>query len=264
MRSRRSWAMPRTSCAPRWPPCASSSRTSSRPPPPTCQPALASALAETARLARISEGLLSLTRSAANAVALGRDRCRRRGPRPPAGLGARGRRGRRDAPARRSRPGAGDGEPRCARADPRQPGGQRPRGGPGRLHRADLDPAPVRRPARSRCTWWTQGPGLTAEQRARALDRFWRGPTAEPGGTGLGLAIVAQLAGRCGGRAELRAADTGGVDAVVTLPVADRPTTTPEPLPRANRTPSGPWPDPPYRAPRPTAPEDLRWNARRL
>jgi hypothetical protein len=35
------------------------------------------------------------------------------------------------------------------------------------------------------------------------------------------LAIVAQLAGRCGGRAELREADAGGVDAVVTLLAAE-------------------------------------------
>ena len=62
-----------------------------------------------------------------------------------------------------------------------------------------------------------QGPGLSEEQRHRAFDRFWRGPSAEPGGTGLGLAIVARLAAQCGGTAELRAGSGGGLDAVVVL-----------------------------------------------
>jgi signal transduction histidine kinase len=72
-----------------------------------------------------------------------------------------------------------------------------------------------------------RGPGLDAEQRARAFDRFWRGPDAAPGGTGLGLAIVAQLASACGGRAELRARDGGGIDAIVVLRVTKA-------LPRSN------------------------------
>ena len=63
-----------------------------------------------------------------------------------------------------------------------------------------------------------QGRGLTDEQRRHAFDRFWRAPDATPGGTGLGLAIVAQLAQAAGGRAELRAAPGGGVDAMVGLP----------------------------------------------
>jgi len=61
------------------------------------------------------------------------------------------------------------------------------------------------------------GPGLTEEQRRLAFDRFWRAPEAAPGGTGLGLAIVTQLAEAGGGSAELRAAPSGGLDAVVTL-----------------------------------------------
>ncbi len=64
------------------------------------------------------------------------------------------------------------------------------------------------------------GPGLDEEQRSRAFDRFWRGPSAEPGGTGLGLAIVAQLAAGCGGSVELRANAPSGIDAVVTLRAA--------------------------------------------
>ena len=65
-----------------------------------------------------------------------------------------------------------------------------------------------------------EGPGLGDEQRARAFDRFWRAPEASPGGTGLGLAIVARLAEAAGGRAELRPASGHGIDAVVTLPSA--------------------------------------------
>lgn len=62
------------------------------------------------------------------------------------------------------------------------------------------------------------GVGLRPEDRARAFDRFWRGPTATREGAGLGLAIVEQLVRLSGGSTELREADTGGVDAVVRLP----------------------------------------------
>jgi hypothetical protein len=63
------------------------------------------------------------------------------------------------------------------------------------------------------------GPGLTDEQRERAFDRFWRASNerGELGGTGLGLAIVQKLVESEGGRAELRAADGGGLDAVLLL-----------------------------------------------
>jgi signal transduction histidine kinase len=60
------------------------------------------------------------------------------------------------------------------------------------------------------------GPGLSAEDRARAFDRFWRGHT-QKAGSGLGLAIVRRLATADGGEAELRAAPGGGLDAVVRL-----------------------------------------------
>ena len=47
-----------------------------------------------------------------------------------------------------------------------------------------------------------EGPGLTAEQRARAFDRFWRASN-EPG-SGLGLAIAKRLVELDGGEIELR------------------------------------------------------------
>jgi signal transduction histidine kinase len=70
------------------------------------------------------------------------------------------------------------------------------------------------------------GPGLSAEDRARAFDRFWRadGSQARFGGSGLGLAIVRTLVAADGGTVELREADTGGVDAVITLRAASAAT----------------------------------------
>ncbi|WP_330291137.1 sensor histidine kinase [Streptomyces sp. NBC_00576] len=77
----------------------------------------------------------------------------------------------------------------------------------------------------NRATWidlhiTDEGPGMTAEQRGRAFDRFWRAPGAPKGGTGLGLALVQRLALASGGEASLREAATGGLDAVVRLPSA--------------------------------------------
>jgi signal transduction histidine kinase len=65
-----------------------------------------------------------------------------------------------------------------------------------------------------------EGPGLSDEQRDRAFDRFWRAHPAPSalGGTGLGLAIARQLARSGGGDVELRAAPGTGLDAVVQLP----------------------------------------------
>jgi signal transduction histidine kinase len=65
-----------------------------------------------------------------------------------------------------------------------------------------------------------QGPGMSAHERERAFDRFWRAPDAVGEGFRLGLAIVRQLAQASGGDAELRAADGGGITAVVRLPRA--------------------------------------------
>jgi signal transduction histidine kinase len=65
-----------------------------------------------------------------------------------------------------------------------------------------------------------QGPGLSPEDRERALDRFWRGATSRAdhgGGFGLGLAIVRQLLATDGGSIELRSAPSTGLDVVVWL-----------------------------------------------
>jgi signal transduction histidine kinase len=63
------------------------------------------------------------------------------------------------------------------------------------------------------------GPGMTAEQRSRALDRFWRAGSAGTG-TGLGLAIVNRLVTADSGTIDLRDADGGGLDVVIELPGA--------------------------------------------
>ncbi len=64
-----------------------------------------------------------------------------------------------------------------------------------------------------------EGPGLTAEQRARAFDRFWRAGSGH-GGSGLGLAIVKRLVEADEGKVELAEAAGGGIDAVVRLRLA--------------------------------------------
>lgn len=68
-----------------------------------------------------------------------------------------------------------------------------------------------------------EGPGLPADDRERAFERFWRADTAPVGGSGLGLAIVRQLVAAGGGSVELREASSGGIDAVVTFRAIDRP-----------------------------------------
>jgi signal transduction histidine kinase len=60
-----------------------------------------------------------------------------------------------------------------------------------------------------------QGPGMDAEDRMRAFDRFWQAPGRPSGHSGLGLAIVRQLAARNGMKVELRDGPAGGLDAVL-------------------------------------------------
>jgi signal transduction histidine kinase len=64
-----------------------------------------------------------------------------------------------------------------------------------------------------------EGPGMTEEERRRALERFWRGAPGG-GGTGIGLAIASRLVTADGGELRLDEAPAGGLDAVVRLPVS--------------------------------------------
>lgn len=64
------------------------------------------------------------------------------------------------------------------------------------------------------------GPGLSAEQKERAFDRFWRADQNKPG-TGLGLAIVQELVQASGGRVSLTDAPGGGLVASVVLPAPE-------------------------------------------
>jgi signal transduction histidine kinase len=64
-----------------------------------------------------------------------------------------------------------------------------------------------------------QGPGLSDELKARALDRFWRLDHSRPG-TGLGLPIANALATASGGSLRLDDAPGGGLAVTVTLPAS--------------------------------------------
>jgi signal transduction histidine kinase len=79
-----------------------------------------------------------------------------------------------------------------------------------------------------------EGPGLDDEQRARAFDRFWQADGGDRG-SGLGLAIIRRLAAAGGARVELRSAPGGGIDATATFRAATRPAAGrhPPPTPRA-------------------------------
>jgi signal transduction histidine kinase len=76
------------------------------------------------------------------------------------------------------------------------------------------------------------GPGLTADQRARAFDRFWRADPSHTdgfGGTGLGLSIAATMLATDKGTIRLEAAPGGGLDVIVTLRRADSNIRRPHP-----------------------------------
>jgi signal transduction histidine kinase len=71
-----------------------------------------------------------------------------------------------------------------------------------------------------------QGPGMAAEDRRRAFDRFWRGDSSRPG-SGLGLPIVRHLAQAAGGEASLVPGPADhGTAAVVRLLAAEAPRRT--------------------------------------
>lgn len=63
-----------------------------------------------------------------------------------------------------------------------------------------------------------RGAGMSAEQAARATERFWRGGRGQ--GSGLGLSIVAAIAQRFGGQFTLAARPGGGLIAQLRLPLA--------------------------------------------
>ena len=62
-----------------------------------------------------------------------------------------------------------------------------------------------------------EGPGMGAEERKRAFDRFWQGPGTQGGNSGLGLAIVRQLVVRNQASVELRPAQPRGLDVVIRM-----------------------------------------------
>jgi two-component system, OmpR family, sensor histidine kinase TctE len=66
------------------------------------------------------------------------------------------------------------------------------------------------------------GPGMPADELARAGERFFRGSQVQLPGSGLGLAIVRSVAERLGGTLRLAAGDGGrGLAATIALPLAD-------------------------------------------
>ncbi len=64
------------------------------------------------------------------------------------------------------------------------------------------------------------GPGIPAVERARVLDRFYRGAGQDQPGTGLGLAIVRSIAERHGARLVLDTSALGGLRIAVGFPPA--------------------------------------------
>jgi len=63
------------------------------------------------------------------------------------------------------------------------------------------------------------GPGLTDEQKALAMQRGRRLDETKPG-SGLGLSIVREIAGMYGGEVELEDSDMGGLAVILRLPAA--------------------------------------------
>jgi signal transduction histidine kinase len=86
-----------------------------------------------------------------------------------------------------------------------------------------------------------EGPGMSAEDRARAFDRFWRGPgLTGRSGSGLGLAIVKQLVTDDGGTVSLDQAEAGGLLVRIALRAGPRVSAVPAgPPPQASPTSGG-------------------------
>jgi two-component system sensor histidine kinase MprB len=74
------------------------------------------------------------------------------------------------------------------------------------------------------------GPGLSAQDRERAFDRFFRGASARgTPGSGLGLAIARAICERHGATIALANAESGGAVATVRFPPPGRPAPAPPP-----------------------------------
>ena len=72
------------------------------------------------------------------------------------------------------------------------------------------------------------GPGMSAEEAARAFERFWRSDpsrTRTSGGAGLGLAIVAAITEAHGGHAEVETTPGAGATFRVSIPLTPPPET---------------------------------------
>lgn len=69
------------------------------------------------------------------------------------------------------------------------------------------------------------GPGLSDSERDLAMNRFWRG-SQQQAGYGLGLSIVNAIATQHGGTLELLNRKSGGLEARLTVPLADQATKT--------------------------------------
>jgi two-component system OmpR family sensor kinase len=69
-----------------------------------------------------------------------------------------------------------------------------------------------------------RGKGLPSDIGRQLFEPFWRGDDAPAGGTGLGLAIVERLQRAQGGEVELRPAEGGGAEFILSFPgaIADR------------------------------------------
>ena len=181
--------------------------------PPSGRPSLEGAVAEVERLSRLVEGLLALARS---------DASEETGERLDLGKLVEG----------RAEAWSALAEERGVRLETSRDGSAIVRAAPARVEQVldnllanALEVSPeggTIRIGTSRGREWVElhvvdeGPGLTAEERERAFDRFWRGRGSGEG-SGLGLAIVKRLVTADDGRVELRAADRRGIDAVVQL-----------------------------------------------
>jgi two-component system OmpR family sensor kinase/two-component system sensor histidine kinase QseC len=86
-----------------------------------------------------------------------------------------------------------------------------PAGGRVRLRCADAAPQPLLEVDDS-------GPGLTAAERDRVFDRFYRRPAVQEAGAGLGLAIVRAITERHGADISLGDSPAGGLRVTVTFP----------------------------------------------